>query len=401
MRSLFSGLFSIALMTAQPQSAPDGVRRVDYPQEKFSVAIPVTWSEIETSVLAAMTTAIRQAAPNAPDIRIRHGFKPVAGPSYPWVAIMITEEPVDELSFENMNWANRTVDRLLKEWESAGGTLEQAKMNSMSYDKSHHRLWSISQSSFSGVGDLRTLSGAYLTTTGSIQVHCYSRAADFVKDQQLCKGIIESVVIDPRITIATSPAKSPTLEGLISKLESFRWRRVEAGDFTVDFRTLRLTCMESAQCEPTATKADLGAINQAERDDDFAKVVEITERLVRKGFVNLEAHADSVKAYEAIKDSARSKFHLDVAGALLRSILFSGDGKTKETAFEVIADREEILTLAAKRLPYSGSGVSTSAIEERGHRYDRWEVLDPKTGKTVVIFFNTDAFAAKSRARVN
>jgi hypothetical protein len=377
------------------------VRRVDYSQEAFSIAVPVTWSEIEPSVLAAMPAVIRQAAPNAPDIRIRHGFKAAAGPSYPWVALIITEEPVDEMSFENMDWANRSVDRLLKNLESAGGKLERAKMNSMSYDKSHHLLWSISQSSFSGVGDLRTLSGAYLTTTGSIQVHCYSRAADFVKDQQLCKGIIESVVIDPRITIATSPAKSPILEGLKGTDYQTLVRRVEAGDFTVDFRALRLACMKSTQCEPTATKAALGAINRAESDHDFARVVEITERLVRQGFVNLEAHADSVKAYEAIQDSARSKFHLDVTGGLLRSILFSGDGKSKETAFEVISDREEILTLAAKHLPYSGSGVSTSAIEENSHRYDRWEILDPKTGKTVVLFFNTDAFSTKSRARAN
>jgi hypothetical protein len=58
-----------------------------------------------------------------------------------------------------------------------------------------------------------------------------------------------------------------------------------------------------------------------------------------------------VKAYEAIHDAAKSKFHLDVTAALLRSILLSGDGNTKETAYEVISDREEYSTLAAKGLP--------------------------------------------------
>ena len=92
---------------------------------------------------------------------------------------------------------------------------------------------------------------------------------------------------------------------------------------------------------------------------------------------------------------------MDVTAALLRSILLSGDGNTKESAYEVISDREEYSTLAAKGLPYVGPVVSASATEEGGHRYERWEVLDPKTGKAVVIFFNTDAFSGKSRVGAN
>jgi hypothetical protein len=129
--------------------------------------------------------------------------------------------------------------------------------------------------------------------------------------------------------------------------------------------------------------------------------VEIAERLISQGFVNIEAHADCVKAYEAIHDAAKSKFHLDVATALMRSILDSGDGKAKETAFEVISDREEYATLVALGLPYSGSGVSTSAIEDGGHRYARWDVLNPKTGQNVLVFFNVDAFSTKSRVGDN
>lgn len=402
MRVLLSGLLSFVLMTSRLQSAPEGARRIDYPQDRFSIAIPAAWSEIDPSFLAAMPTAIRQAAPNAPEIRVKHGFKASAtlGISYPWVAIATTEEPVDEMMFEKMSYVYHTVDELIKKWESGGGTLEHAQLNSMSFDKSRQLLWGISQSTFSGVGDLRTLSGAYLTTTGSIQVHCYSKAADFEKDQPICKQIIESVVIDSKVARAVSPEKSPILDGLNGADYQTLVRRVEAGDFTVDFRALRLACMKSTQCEPRATKADLTALSLAESEHQFAKVVEIAERLTLQGFVNLEAHADCAKAYGAIHDAGKSKFHLDVATALLRSILFSGDGKTKETAFEVISDREEYSTLVARGLPYRGSGVSTSTVEEGGHRYDRWEILDPRTGKTVV-FFNTDAFSGKSRVGAN
>jgi len=284
MRLSSLSLLSLALV-ATAQSVPDNVRRVAYPQENFSLAIPATWTEIEPTVLPV---TIRHAAPNTPEIKIRHGFKASAAAvlSYPWISVIIT-------------------------------------------------------------------------------------------------------------------ANTPVLDGLNGTDYQAIVRRVEAGDFTLDFRALRLACMESPQCEPRGTKGDLAAINQAEREHQSEKVVEIAERLIRKGFANIEAHADCVKAYEAIHDAAKSKFHLDVATALLRSILLSGDGATRETAYEVISDREEYLTLVAKGLPYVGSGGSASAIEEGGHRYDRWNVLDPKTGKTVVIFFNTDAFSSKSRVGDN
>ena len=143
-----------------------------------------------------------------PRLKIRHGFKASAttAPSYPWVAIILTGDRVDDAMFEKMDWAYRTVDDLTKKLESSGGTLEKSRMNSMSYDKGRHLLWGVSQSTFSGVGDLQTLSGAYLTTTGSIQVHCYSKAAEFPKYRAICKDIIESVVIDPKIVI---PARAP------------------------------------------------------------------------------------------------------------------------------------------------------------------------------------------------
>jgi hypothetical protein len=66
--------------------------------------------------------------------------------------------------------------------------------------------------------------------------------------------------------------------------------------------------------------------------------------------------------------------------------------------FEVISDREEYATLVALGLPYSGSGVSASSVEEGGHHYDRWEILAPNTGQTIVLFFNTDSFSKMSRA---
>jgi hypothetical protein len=123
--------------------------------------------------------------------------------------------------------------------------------------------------------------------------------------------------------------------------------------------------------------------------------------LIQDGYVNIEAHAAAAGAYAKLNQPQNAQFHSAIALALLRSIKITGDGKTTETAFEVICDREEYLMLSARGLPYSGSNSSVTPLTGDGpHRYERWKVQDPKTGQDVVVFFNIDAFSdAKSYPR--
>lgn len=175
-------------------------------------------------------------------------------------------------------------------------------------------------------------------------------------------------------------------------------QRVQSGDFTVDFRALRMACMKSTLCEPRGSRADLASMNRAESAHDYARVIKIGERLIDQGFVNIEVHATLVKIYQDMQEPEKSKFHLDVTTALLRSILGSGDGKTTETAYQVICDREEYDTLTSLGLRYFGPMVSQTAVRENGHAYDRFEITNSVDGRSRFIFFNVDAFSGKSRA---
>jgi hypothetical protein len=83
---------------------------------------------------------------------------------------------------------------------------------------------------------------------------------------------------------------------------------------------------------------------------------------------------------------------MDIVTALLRSILDVGDGESQATAFEPIDPREEWIVRSAMGLPCSGDNASFRAIAGGGHRYHRWEVVNPKTHQNVVVFFNIDAF---------
>jgi hypothetical protein len=102
-----------------------------------------------------------------------------------------------------------------------------------------------------------------------------------------------------------------------------------------------------------------------------------------------KAHVISSQAYTALKQPEKAQFHHNVAGGLLHSIFSTGDGNTKETAFEVIGTFEEHVVMAVMGLPPLGS---QALIPGKPHSYDRLEVQDPKTGQKVSVYFNIDAF---------
>ncbi len=116
--------------------------------------------------------------------------------------------------------------------------------------------------------------------------------------------------------------------------------------------------------------------------------------------MNLEAHGSCAGVYTQLHEMEKAKFHMDVATGLLRSILDTSDGKTEETAFEVISRREEYVLMASLGLQYSGPAVVSSGVVAGGpHQYERWEVQDPKAErgveKHVVVWFNIDALAGR------
>lgn len=122
----------------------------------------------------------------------------------------------------------------------------------------------------------------------------------------------------------------------------------------------------------------------------FADAVKGCEQRLSVGYVNWEAHLTCHQGYTGLAQAQKAKFHMDVIQGLIRSVLTSGNGRTKETAFEVIVDREESAVLSAMGLPYFGPDVSRIIIQEDGHQWHRWDVVHPKTRQKVQVYMNTD-----------
>jgi hypothetical protein len=94
-------------------------------------------------------------------------------------------------------------------------------------------------------------------------------------------------------------------------------------------------------------------------------------------------------AYKKLGNPDKAKFHHEVASAFLRSIFASGDGKSKETAFQVAAVAEEYVVVMVTGLPRTGG---QSLIAGKPHSYDLLTREDQKSGNKIELYFNIDAF---------
>jgi hypothetical protein len=174
--------------------------------------------------------------------------------------------------------------------------------------------------------------------------------------------------------------------------------RIRKADFTVDFRQLRLLCIKASNCEPRGTKKDLTEMSA--KGVPSQQNIDAAERILRKGYPNVEVHATLAGIYLQIggQYQALAQFHMGITKGILQSIFKTGDGKSKETALEVISDREEYSVMSTVGLPYMGpSVISVKPERDAVHSYDVWTVRN-KAGEIVTVYFNTDAFSpTKSR----
>lgn len=151
-----------------------------------------------------------------------------------------------------------------------------------------------------------------------------------------------------------------------------------------------MACLKEEHCDPRGESKDLVALRRAMQTKEYDKAVISAESLIKQGFVNIEAHMLCSQAYAELGNADKAKFHHDVASGLIRSIFSSGDGKTKETAFEVIGTFEEYVVVRVLGFPPLPS--SQSVLPGKPHSYDVLKVERPGTGEKTSIYFNIDAF---------
>jgi hypothetical protein len=118
----------------------------------------------------------------------------------------------------------------------------------------------------------------------------------------------------------------------------------------------------------------------------YDEVLKNGDIVLAADFVDMDAHFAEYIAYRELKDEEQSEFHKRILQGLLDSITHFGDGKSFETAFQVIEVHEEYVILRFMGLMPSKQSLS----EKNGHSYDVMEVMNPKSNEKVTLYFNID-----------
>jgi len=176
------------------------------------------------------------------------------------------------------------------------------------------------------------------------------------------------------------PKTGASYEGLV--------QRAMSGDHTVDFRALRLAYADSPSYGKGPDTSDTKkAMNIALNNKDFAKAIKNADAILASDYVDMACHFAEYIAHRELKEAEAAELHKAILQGLLKSITDSGDGKTPETAYQVIEVHEEYVLLH-----FMGVGLpsSQSLLRKNGHAYDEIKFEDPKSKMEVTLYFNVD-----------
>ena len=400
-RILRSGTPAVSLLLVShlfaqsvPQPADGPPHRFDYAAEHFSIELPAPWHEVDQSTVRLMGSVTQQLLPNfGSAMKVSHAYTP-SDLMTQSVIIALTGIHYTDAYFKKLSGADQSADSVSK-YLPADSPFRNVQTEAAHYDTDRHLFWSTGKLDSVLTGELRMMTGLYITKAGTVMVTCASKAAEFAKLEAECRQIIGSVQIDPKVAM-TPPAPIEELLKRTTEQANSTYRqlvdRVKAGDFSVDFRELRMACARSNVCEKRAAPAELADLYRAQSEKRYTDAIDLAQKQIDHGFINIEAHLVASQAYTALNQPEKTKFHMDVMMALLQSVITSDDGGTEATAYEVISFREMYCVMASRNLPYGGDDVvSTRSYTAGGHQIYRYEVRDPKTQQNIVIFFNTDA----------
>ncbi len=162
--------------------------------------------------------------------------------------------------------------------------------------------------------------------------------------------------------------------------------RLKQGDMTVDFLELRRAYADSTEYTdgpaPDQTEALISAFNKG----DFNQAIEHAKKVLELHYLDIEAHQISFLAYREMHIQEEAEFHLRISLGLIKAFFQTGDGKSRETAWEMLSTHEEYVILHVLGLKKD----KQTLIQAGKHSFDELEASNPKTGQKVTLYFNID-----------
>ncbi|HEV2859676.1 MAG TPA: DUF4919 domain-containing protein [Pyrinomonadaceae bacterium] len=155
---------------------------------------------------------------------------------------------------------------------------------------------------------------------------------------------------------------------------------------SVDYKALRLAYFETPDYSPLTGMMNYRALWGLLMQQNWAEAAKQAEVVLARNHVDINAHMVAHIAYRQQANDEKAKYHRRWAEGLLESVKAGGDGKSPDTAWEVIAISEEYALLRSMNL----ERVQQSVMHDKGHAYDMMRVVDPRTKAETTFFFNVD-----------
>ena len=122
---------------------------------------------------------------------------------------------------------------------------------------------------------------------------------------------------------------------------------------------------------------------------DFEGAIRVAESVLRQNYAEPNAHMVAARAHRDLGHSEQAEFYQFVVDGLMRSITSKGDGKTAESAYQVIDISEEYALFRSMNVSLKSQSVVGPPVSGRPI-VDRVGVVDGRTNEEQVIFFSVD-----------
>lgn len=164
-------------------------------------------------------------------------------------------------------------------------------------------------------------------------------------------------------------------------------KKLESGETNIDYKAFRFSFIESKQFILARKQSSI--LDSLKRDmydqmskSDYQKIIKVTKEMLSIDYTCLIAHKILRQTYKIIGDTINAKKYKAIQFGLLHSITDNGNGKSCETAWQVIQIEEEyfMLNMMDAKL------LKQSICNKKG-LYDKLEVNTDEGNKT--YYFET------------
>jgi hypothetical protein len=162
--------------------------------------------------------------------------------------------------------------------------------------------------------------------------------------------------------------------------------QVKAGKIEIDYTAFRLAYAASSKYAPYGTIEIVSKLKKAYDAGDCASAMAHARDVFEVNFVHMEARKIAAVCLKQAGHEEEARRDYAMFLGLFSSVLKSGDGKSPETAFVVVAVDEEYSVLETASL----TPVKQARVNHGGSAFDRFEVKSPDSDQTVTIYFNID-----------